>query len=585
MLFTAAHELTHFIKENSPEHFEALEKIVTESFTKNGISIDALIDKQIEKAKNDGREISREDAREEMIADACETMLANGSLVKKLSALKTENKGLWSALKRFFDNLFSKIDKLYRTLKPDSAEGKYIADMRKTAKKLKAAFAEGLTAASEKTAAKTKKTVGKSMVKKSDRTSNKQITPEMSEDDRYEALKYRVLSLSAVADNEKISNAEQVIKQYLSDLNKGKSRYKLKLIKALATQFGVFKKYDSTDIGLDFVFSRNNFDESFNKQRHQYEKFAKMFSCFDEIIENSIGIEVHKRENYKEDPTLANMYVLVSAFKEGDDIVPVKLEIKEFKDKENALYVAIALESIKNDGVSEVRGAKSVAQISRPSNISIADFFEKINPSDKSFLKYIPDGFLNEEQKAAKRDAIRKYNESKIKPSSRSNMSTGQINKLKANYTHEKVYSKKLAFDIISRFSSAGDFKAKTREAIAESLWEGLNGCRSIEERNTFAHDTAVFVVGKMLSESRANNPDAEAAREKLAYLRSGIQRITFSESDIEEIKHLRDVAGHRSIQSRWGYKKKQFREICFLIILLIRTNVIIEIFFLDFSL
>lgn len=56
-------------------------------------------------------------------------------------------------------------------------------------------------------------------------------------------------------------------------------------------------------------------------------------------------------------------------------------------------------------------------------------------------------------------------------------MSTGQINKLKANYTHEKVYSKKLAFDIISRFSSAGDFKAKTREAIAESLWEGLNGC------------------------------------------------------------------------------------------------------------
>ena len=147
-------------------------------------------------------------------------------------------------------------------------------------------------------------------------------------------------------------------------------------------------------------------------------------------------------------------------------------------------------------------------------------------------------------------------NEIKRKYSARSNMSTGQINKLKANYTHEKVYSKKLAFDIISRFSSAGDFKAKTREAIAESLWEGLNGCTGIEERNTFAHDTAVFVVGKMLSESRANNPEAEAAREKLAYLRSGIQRITFSESDIEEIKHLRDVAGHRSIQSRWGYKK-----------------------------
>ena len=85
-----------------------------------------------------------------MIADACETMLADESLIKKLQALKTENKGLWSAIKRFFENLFNKIDKLYRSLKPDSAEGKYIADMRKTAKKLKAAFAEGLNAASEK---------------------------------------------------------------------------------------------------------------------------------------------------------------------------------------------------------------------------------------------------------------------------------------------------------------------------------------------------------------------------------------------------------------------------------------------------
>ena len=42
MLFTAAHELTHFIKEKSPENFEALERIVAEGFTKKGLSIDAL---------------------------------------------------------------------------------------------------------------------------------------------------------------------------------------------------------------------------------------------------------------------------------------------------------------------------------------------------------------------------------------------------------------------------------------------------------------------------------------------------------------------------------------------------------------
>lgn len=43
--------------------------------------------------------------------------------------------------------------------------------MRKTAKKLKAAFAEGLTAASENTAVKTKKTASESTVKKSSRDS------------------------------------------------------------------------------------------------------------------------------------------------------------------------------------------------------------------------------------------------------------------------------------------------------------------------------------------------------------------------------------------------------------------------------
>ena len=49
--------------------------------------------------------------------------------------------------------------------------------------------------------------------------------------------------------------------------------------------------------------------------------------------------------------TLDNVYVLASAFLDGESIVPVKLEIKEFSDKENTLYVAIALESIKKNEI------------------------------------------------------------------------------------------------------------------------------------------------------------------------------------------------------------------------------------------
>ena len=139
--------------------------------------------------------------------------------------------------------------------------------------------------------------------------------------------------------------------------------------------------------------------ESESKQRGNYDVFAKMFSCFDDVIESAIGIEVHNRnkEGYKPDPTLESVYVLVSAFENGENIVPVKLEIKEFNDKKNTLYVAIALESIKKDKVVRKGDTKNgVTQVPRLSKISLADLFKNINPSDETFLKYVPKQFLEE---------------------------------------------------------------------------------------------------------------------------------------------------------------------------------------------
>ena len=72
----------------------------------------------------------------------------------------------------------------------------------------------------------------------------------------------------------------------------------------------------------------------------------------------AVGIETHNRngEGYKADPSLKNVYVLASAFVDGENIIPVKLEVKEFSDKENTLYVAIALESIKKERDRKARG-------------------------------------------------------------------------------------------------------------------------------------------------------------------------------------------------------------------------------------
>ena len=134
-----------------------------------------------------------------------------------------------------------------------------------------------------------------------------------------------------------------------------------------------------------------------------------MFSVFDEVIENAIGIEVHNRndEGYKPDVTLNNVYVLMSAFEDGDSIIPVKLEVKEFKDKQNTLYIAISLEAIKKTEVlKQGNTEKGVTQNSYSVTISICDLFSKINPKDINFLKYIPNNFLNTKQLAAKNKAI-----------------------------------------------------------------------------------------------------------------------------------------------------------------------------------
>ena len=126
-------------------------------------------------------------------------------------------------------------------------------------------------------------------------------------------------------------------------------------------------------------------------------------------------MQLHNRNKvgYKPDPTLNAVYVLIGAFNDGKYIVPVKLKIKEFNDKENVLYVAVALEKVKATEVSGQGNTNNgVTQNSRSvANISLAQLFRKINPNDKEFAKYIPDEFLENKQIEAKAQTL--FEESK----------------------------------------------------------------------------------------------------------------------------------------------------------------------------
>ena len=149
MLFTAAHELVHFIKQWSPAKFKTLANFLMKEYGQKGVSVEKLVQNQIAKAERSGRTISYDTAYEEVIADSMETMLADGNVMEKLAKLKQQDKSLWQKIKDFISELAAKIRKVYDGLTPDSVEGRYVAEMVDSIEKLQELFTEGLMDASE----------------------------------------------------------------------------------------------------------------------------------------------------------------------------------------------------------------------------------------------------------------------------------------------------------------------------------------------------------------------------------------------------------------------------------------------------
>ena len=242
---------------------------------------------------------------------------------------------------------------------------------------------------------------------------DKRITKGMSDSERANILKNKHIKNIPSVKNISSEN----IKTW-EDIDKLFGANKRNVIHKVAREFGVFKEYINEDVSLIFEFTHNNFRETYGKQKKNFKSFAKLFSVFDQVIENAVGVEIHNRnkDGYKPDVTLKNVYVLLSAFEDGNSIVPVKLAVKEFKDKSNKLYVAIALETIKKTEVSKQGNTSNgVTQSSRSVNISIPDLVSKIKPKDIDLLKYIPNQLLSEEQIRYKNDALGNTETGKIK--------------------------------------------------------------------------------------------------------------------------------------------------------------------------
>ncbi len=77
-----------------------------------------------------------------------EAMLSDGKVTEKLTKLKAQDSALWEKLKEGITWLADKIRKLYASLKPDSKEGRYVAQMRDSIEQIQQLFTKGLQDAS-----------------------------------------------------------------------------------------------------------------------------------------------------------------------------------------------------------------------------------------------------------------------------------------------------------------------------------------------------------------------------------------------------------------------------------------------------
>ena len=152
MIFTVAHELTHFIKHWSDDKFKVLANFLVKQYGEKDVSVSELVQKQIDKAKRNGRNLTWDEAYEEMVADSMESMLTDGNVVQMMADLKQQDKTLWQKICDWVKNLADDLKELveaYKGYKPDSPEGKMVADMQDTIVILESIYADALAEASE----------------------------------------------------------------------------------------------------------------------------------------------------------------------------------------------------------------------------------------------------------------------------------------------------------------------------------------------------------------------------------------------------------------------------------------------------
>ena len=154
VLFTMAHELTHFIKTWSPTQFDNLANFALNHLDED-FDIETSIKAQQDAAARAGEKLSRAAAYEEVICNAMQTMLSDDkkTVVSRLAELNKENPELFNKLQSEINRIGDAAAKKHKELEKDrgaiSNIGRAMAQVEDSIGELRSMFAEALQEAGQ----------------------------------------------------------------------------------------------------------------------------------------------------------------------------------------------------------------------------------------------------------------------------------------------------------------------------------------------------------------------------------------------------------------------------------------------------
>lgn len=403
------HEVVHSFQEKAPTAYEALQKhVLTHILQKSPAEFEALVQAQMKLEPG----ISYGKAVDELVANACQTMVRDSAEIRRLVR---ENMTLAERVRDTIEGIADKFKSAYADVDIHDNEEVYRA-----ARAIEDAYDEILedfdSAVREyKQNADAEKVTGKKISAPMDGVQNMvldgKLNENTSEQERYNLLKDAWIVLSTV-------NRDSLEGVKLEEYNTRKKSSVEAGIKHLAQKLGILNSpLKNSKIDFEFSFSGRSLSKSLHHQLEyggSYQDYVKAMSCFNDLVKNAVPIEVHKDKKAgtkKADPHLERVYVLVGAFKDGDYAVPVEFEVKERKDQDNGLYLTVTLTKIDLEVLETGIVENEYPNLVSKSIFSIRSLFENVNPKDGKFLKYAPDGFLDDERIASKKVALEKEGE------------------------------------------------------------------------------------------------------------------------------------------------------------------------------